>query len=93
MGGVTSTAVTPESRPLLLAVEADPAMLGRIEGELQRGFGSDYRVRGEVTVAEALQVLERAHAQDDRVALVLVDHTIAAEERTELMSRLRVLHR
>ena len=63
MGGVTSTAVTPESRPLLLAVEADPAMLGRIEGELQRGFGSDYRVRGEVTVAEALQVLERAHTR------------------------------
>ncbi len=92
MGGVPSGTVWPESRPLLLAVETDPATLSRIEGELQRGFGSDFRVRGELTVEEARRVLERAEDNDERVALVLVDHNIPVEGRNELLSRVRVLH-
>ena len=30
-------------RPLLLAVDTDARQLGRIEGELQRAFGADFR--------------------------------------------------
>ena len=41
-------------RPLLLAVDADPEALSRIEAHLQRRFGADFRVRGELTAAAAL---------------------------------------
>jgi thioredoxin reductase (NADPH) len=37
------------ARPLLLVVEADPERLDRIETELERAFGVDFRVRGELT--------------------------------------------
>ena len=40
-------------RPLLLAVDADARLLGRIEGELQRAFGADFRVRGELLPEDA----------------------------------------
>lgn len=80
------------SRPLLLAVDSDPAMLSRIEGELQRSFGSDFRVRGEISAEDALRVVERAHDQDERVAVVLVDHALPDPERAELFGRVRTLH-
>ncbi len=92
MGGVATGTVFPESRPLLLAVDAHPAMLGRIEEELQRGFGSDFRVRGECTVEEAARTLERARDQDERVALVLVDHSIDDDQRAGLLAKARTLH-
>ena len=59
-------------RPLLLAVDADARLLGRIEGELQRAFGSDFRVRGELFPEEALRTIEGAHNRHERVAVVLV---------------------
>lgn len=92
MGGVPSGTTSPESRPLLLAVESDPRTLSRIEAELQRAFGSDFRVRGELTVEDATRVLERATAHEERLALMLVDHNIAVDQRNALLSRARVLH-
>ncbi len=48
MGGVPGgRSSLREARPLLLAVDADPERLDRIETELERGFGVDFRVRGE----------------------------------------------
>ena len=45
-------------RPLLLAVDADARLLGRIEGELQRAFGADFRVRGELLPEDAVRTLQ-----------------------------------
>ena len=67
-------------------------MLNRIEGELQRSFGSDFRVRGELNAADAIRVLERAHDTDERVAVVLVDHAIPDDVRSQLLGRVRALH-
>jgi thioredoxin reductase (NADPH) len=79
-------------RPLLLAVDADPAQLGRIETELQHSFGGDYRVGGETTVADAGRVLRDAHDRDDVVALVLVDRGFLDEARSDLFELVRRLH-
>jgi thioredoxin reductase (NADPH) len=79
-------------RPLLLVVEADPAQLDRTEVELQRSFGSDFRVRGELTAQDALRALERSHEWGQRVAVVLVDESLPALERSELLARARTLH-
>jgi thioredoxin reductase (NADPH) len=79
-------------RPLLLAVDADPAQLDRIEVELQRAFGGDYRVRGELAVEDATRVLQGAHDRDDLVAVVLVDDSFPDEDRAALFELVRRLH-
>ena len=71
-------------RPLLLAVDADARQLGRIEGELQRAFGSDFRVRGELFPQDALRTLEGARNRHERVAVVLVDDSLPDDARAEI---------
>ncbi|HEY9472032.1 MAG TPA: hypothetical protein VIQ76_20705, partial [Propionibacteriaceae bacterium] len=79
-------------RPLLLAVDADPRLLGRIEAELQRAFGSDFRVRGELLPEDALRTLEGAHDHHERVAVVLVDDSFPDDARAKIFETARSLH-
>jgi thioredoxin reductase (NADPH) len=79
-------------RPLLLAVDSDATQLHRIEGELQRAFGSDYGVRGELRSTNAVATLEGARARDERVAVVLVDDHLADDERAQVFAAARTLH-
>jgi thioredoxin reductase (NADPH) len=79
-------------RPLLLAVDVDPAKLDRIESELQRSFGSDFRIRGELVADDAVRLLDTAHAIGQQVALVLVDHLLPERERARVLRRARTLH-
>jgi len=92
MSGVSDSLSPGGLRPLLLAVDRDPARLDRIEGELQRSFGSDFRVRGERTASDATRVLEAAHEIGQRVAVVLVDRDLEEAERSALLGRARSLH-
>jgi thioredoxin reductase (NADPH) len=80
------------TRPILLVVDAHPALLDRTESELQRGFGIDFRIRGELSADAAVESLQRAHDLGQRVAVVLVDHALAAAERTAVLDRARELH-
>ena len=79
-------------RPLLLAVDADSRQLGRIEGELQRSFGPDFRVRGELMAADAVRTLQGAHDRQERVAVVLVDQAFPDTERAAVFAAARTLH-
>ncbi|MCW2766517.1 MAG: Thioredoxin-disulfide reductase [Nocardioides sp.] len=79
-------------RPLLLAVDSDAQQLHRVEGELQRAFGSDYGVRGELRCADAVTVLQGASARGERVAAVLVDESFPDDERAQLLAAARTLH-
>ncbi|HET6299314.1 MAG TPA: FAD-dependent oxidoreductase [Kribbella sp.] len=81
-----------EARPLLLVVDADPQDLDRTETELERSFGVDFRVRGELTASAALDCLRLAHDLGQRVAVVLVDHTLATEQRAGILDLARTLH-
>jgi thioredoxin reductase (NADPH) len=80
------------SRPLLLAVDLDPAQLDRIEAELQRAFGNQFRVRGELTADDATRTVQGSHDRGEQVAVVLVDQAIAATARAELLTLVRNLH-
>jgi thioredoxin reductase (NADPH) len=80
------------ARPVLLVVDADPERLERCETELDRGFGADFRVRGELTAAAALDCLQRAHDWEQRVAVVLVDHALPDDERAQILAASRTLH-
>jgi thioredoxin reductase (NADPH) len=79
-------------RPLLVAVVPDPHQLDRVEDELQQGFGAEFRVRGERGCAAAQRLLEESVELGQRVAVVLVDYALPAEERGELLGRVRSLH-
>ena len=79
-------------RPLLLAVDADARQLGRIEGELQRAFGADFRVRGELLPEDALRILQGAKERQERVAVVLVDESFPDDARTKIFETARTLH-
>ena len=83
---------TSVMRPLLLAVDVDPAKLDRIEAELQRSFGTDFRVRGELGTADAVRLLDTAHAAGQQVALVLVDHLLPEQERARVLTSARRMH-
>jgi thioredoxin reductase (NADPH) len=80
------------ARPLLLVVDVDPERLDRLESELERSFGVDFRVRGELTAPDALRGLELAHDLEQRVAVVLVDHELPAAERSAVLHQARALH-
>jgi thioredoxin reductase (NADPH) len=79
-------------RPLLLAVETDARRLGRTETELARSFAGSYRVRGEASVVDARRQLEGAADRGERVALLLVDDRIPAQERDDLLALARTAH-
>ena len=81
-----------EDRPLLLAVDTDAALLHRIEGELQRSFGSDFRVRGELTAEAATGLLQGAAERQERVAVLLVDDSFPDAVRADLFATARSLH-
>jgi thioredoxin reductase (NADPH) len=89
---LASGTVSSPARPLLLAVDIDPAQLDRIEGELARAFGGDFRVRGELTAADAAEILEGTHRRGDPVALVLVDDSLPDDVRADLFVLVRSLH-
>ncbi|HEY7718052.1 MAG TPA: FAD-dependent oxidoreductase [Pedococcus sp.] len=79
-------------RPLLLAVDADPEALSRIESHLQRRFGSDYRVRGESTAGDALTQLRAARDLGTPVALVLADQWLPDQPGADLLGEVRTMH-
>ena len=82
----------PSARPLLLAVDPDPVQLDVIEAELQRSFGSDFRVRGESTAEEATRAVQAAYERGDPVAVVLVDDSYDVDVRARLLTEVRTLH-
>jgi len=77
---------------MLLAVDSDPTLLGRVEAELQRRYGPDFKVRGELCGADALRQLEGAHERGEPVAVVLADQWLADMPGSQLLARARVLH-
>ncbi len=79
-------------RPLLLAVDADARQLARIEGELQRAFGADFRVRGELLPEDALRTLQGAKDRRERAAVVLVDESFPDDARSKIFETARTLH-
>ncbi|MCE0487288.1 FAD-dependent oxidoreductase [Ornithinimicrobium sediminis] len=79
-------------RPLLLAVDGDASILGQIESELTRAFGSDFRVRCELSPADALTTLRSTHQRGEPVAVVLLDESFSDAERAEIFSTARSLH-
>jgi thioredoxin reductase (NADPH) len=78
-------------RPVLLAVDDEPAARSSIEAELRKRYGADYEVMREGSGAAALGVLERVKARGGMVALVLADLWMPDMSGIELLTKVRVL--
>jgi thioredoxin reductase (NADPH) len=78
--------------PILVAVDDDDRALERIEDELGRRYGDDYRIACLDSAEAAAEELERLAEAGDDVALVLADHWLGGATGSELLGRVRALH-
>lgn len=73
MPGDVATVPTTAPRPLIVALDDDPAVLGAVARDLRRAYGERYRILRAASGAEALDALREARLRDEQVALFLVD--------------------
>ena len=81
-----------DARPVILAVDDEPEPLARIEHELGRRFGADYRVICRGSGDEALETLEGLRAEGAAVAVVLADQWMPGTTGTDLLLGVTDLH-
>jgi thioredoxin reductase (NADPH) len=75
----------------MLVVEDESDVRARIREELERRYGSDYRVTCEGSALEALAKLERWRAKGHPVALVMADQWMPDLTGEELLARVKPL--
>ncbi len=80
------------TRPVVLVVEDDGEARALIRSELERRYGSDYRVTCEGSASRALERLERMRARAEPVALVLVDQWMPELTGEEVLTRSKALY-
>lgn len=78
-------------RPLILAIDEDPASLERITGELQR-YARDYEVVCGPSTGAALTQLETLRTEGEAVAIVLAARGSGELRGEELLERVHDLH-
>ncbi|MDQ4127142.1 MAG: hypothetical protein M3151_04200 [Actinomycetota bacterium] len=76
-------------RPVLLAVDEDSEALGRIERELTKRYGEDYRIVCEESAEAAMARLRELGATGEDVAVVLADQWMSGMSGTEFLARAR----
>jgi thioredoxin reductase (NADPH) len=82
---------TERIRPAMLIVEDESDARALIRGELQRRYGSDYRVVCQGSAVAALGKLERWRADGQPVALVLADQWMPDLTGEEFLARSKAL--
>jgi thioredoxin reductase (NADPH) len=78
-------------RPLLLAVDDEPAVLAAVARDLRRGFGERYRVMRAGSGAEGLEILTEVRRRGQQVALLIADQRMPGMEGTDYLLRARQL--
>lgn len=81
----------PVRPPVILVVDDEGGPRARVERELVRRHGSDYRIVAERSPEAALAVMRQALAAGDEVALVLADQWMPGRTGGELLSEVPAL--
>jgi thioredoxin reductase (NADPH) len=76
-------------RPVILAVDDEPAVLAAVSRDLRTGFGERYRIMRSSSGAEGLQLLDQIRARGEQVALLVADQRMPAMAGTEYLTRAR----
>jgi thioredoxin reductase (NADPH) len=80
------------TRPIILAVDDDAAVLGAIERDLRQHYNADYRVMKAGSAAEGLDAAKELAARNTPVALFLVDQRMPGMSGIELLGAVMQLH-
>ena len=79
-------------KPVILAVDDDPEVLGAVERDLKQHYRSDYRILKAASGAEALEAARQLKQRGTPVALFLVDERMPGMSGTELLGEAIKLH-
>jgi len=80
-----------ERRPLIVAVDDEPAVLAAVARDLRRGFGERFRVMRASSGPEGLDLLRRLRARGDQVAMLIADQRMPVMPGTEYLVEARKL--
>jgi thioredoxin reductase (NADPH) len=75
------------AKPVILAVDDEPDVLGAIERDLRKRFGAEYRILRAASGSEALQTVHQLRKRGGALALLLVDQRMPAMSGTELLEQ------
>ena len=80
-----------ESRPAIVVVDDEPAVLAAVARDLRRGFGEHYRILRAGSGPEALELLREVRARGDQVALLIADQRMPIMAGTEYLVEARTV--
>ncbi|MEE8489481.1 MAG: fused response regulator/thioredoxin-disulfide reductase, partial [Acidimicrobiia bacterium] len=60
-----------EKRPVILAVDDEPEVLGAVQRDLRAHFAGDYRIVGATGGQEAIETIKELALRGDPLALIL----------------------
>ncbi len=80
------------TKPVILTVDDDPAVLGAIERDLRQHYRADYRVMKAGSAAEGLEAAKELAARNTPIALFLVDQRMPGMSGIELLHEVTKLH-
>ena len=80
------------TKPIILTVDDDVAVLSAIDRDLRQKYRADYRVMKAASGAEALEAAKELTARNRQVALFLVDQRMPAMSGTEMLREVKQLH-
>src|SRR5438270_13537141 len=78
-------------KPVILAVDDEPAVLGAVERDLRRKYGRDYQIVRAESGSAALDAVEQLKARNTPVALFLADQRMPQVSGVEFLQRAREL--
>ncbi|HZW28742.1 MAG TPA: FAD-dependent oxidoreductase [Trueperaceae bacterium] len=86
------TSPRPAVKPLIVAVDDDPAVLAAVSRDLRRHYGESYRVVRADSGARALELVQEAKLRGDDVALFLADQRMPRMSGLEFLEQARELY-
>jgi len=79
-------------KPVVLAVDDDPAVLSAVQRDLRRKYGEDYRIIGVDSGAAALEVLHQLESRGDLVALFVADQRMPETSGVEFLEQAAAIY-
>jgi thioredoxin reductase (NADPH) len=79
-------------KPIILAVDDDPDVLGAVERDLKRRFSGEFRVVRAGSGSEALEIARQVKQRGEAIALFLVDQRMPGMTGTAFLDEARRIH-